>query len=112
MREIRLIVASAAAFALWLGAGAAGAQPAAALFSGADLGLGERLIRENGCVQCHQSKVGGDGSSIYRPAGRVNTPGALRGMVEQCNTELNLQLFPDEVTAVSAVLNRDHYRFK
>jgi mono/diheme cytochrome c family protein len=112
MREIRLIVASATAFALWLGAGAAGAQPAAALFTGADLGLGERLIRENRCVQCHQSKVGGDGSSIYRPAGRVNTPGALRGMVEQCNTELNLQLFPDEVTAVSAVLNRDHYRFK
>jgi hypothetical protein len=36
----------------------------------------------------------------------------LRGMVEQCNTELNLGLFPEEVTAVSAVLNRDHYRFK
>jgi len=32
--------------------------------------------------------------------------------VEQCNTELKLQLFPQEVTAVAAVLNRDFYRFK
>ena len=50
--------------------------------------------------------------SIYRPQGRINSPAALRGMVEQCNLELNLTLFPDEVTAISAVLNRDHYRFK
>ena len=56
--------------------------------------------------------MGGDGSSIYRPLGRINTPGFLRGMVEQCNTELNLGLFPEEVTAIAAVLNRDHYRFK
>lgn len=92
------------------------AQPvpptAAVLFKDADLALGERLIRENRCVSCHQGKVGGDGSAIYRPAGRINTPGLLRGMVEQCNTELGLSLFPEEVTAVAAVLNRDHYRFR
>jgi hypothetical protein len=57
-------------------------------------------------------RFGGDGSSIYRPNGRINTPGFLRGMVEQCNTELNLGLFPEEVEAVAAVLNRDHYKFK
>ena len=94
--------------ALWL-------VPAAAqtnIFADADLALGERLIREHRCTQCHQQKVGGDGSAIYRPAGRISTPGFLRGMVEQCNTELNLGLFPDEVTAVAAVLNRHHYRFK
>ena len=83
-----------------------------AVFRGADLKLGERLITENKCVACHQQKVGGDGSSIYKPAGRINTPGFLRGMVEQCNTELNLGLFPEEVTAVAAVLNRDHFRFR
>jgi hypothetical protein len=33
-------------------------------------------------------------------------------MVEQCNTELNLSLFPDEVTAIAAVLNQTHYRFR
>ena len=36
--------------------------------------------------------------------------GTLRGMVEQCNTELNLDLFPEEVSAIAAVLHRDHYR--
>jgi hypothetical protein len=85
---------------------------AAQVFRDADLPLGERLIKEHKCVECHRQKVGGDGSAIYRPAGRINTPGFLRGMVEQCNTELNLGLFPEEVTAVAAVLNRDHYRFK
>lgn len=82
-----------------------------AIFHGADLKLGEQLIAEHRCVACHQSKVGGDGSAIFRPQGRINSPGFLRGMVEQCNTELKLSLFPDEVTAIAAVLNRDHYRF-
>ena len=88
------------------------AQELPALYQGADLKLGEKLIAENKCSACHQKKVGGDGSAIYRPTGRVNTPGVLRGMVEQCNTELNLGLFPEEVTSIAAVLNRDHYRFK
>jgi hypothetical protein len=90
----------------------AGAQTLPAIYQGADLKLGEKLIAENKCVACHQQKVGGDGSAIYKPAGRINTPGLLRGMVEQCNTELNLSLFPDEVTAIAAVLNRDYYRLK
>ncbi len=82
------------------------------IFQGADLNLGEKLIAEHKCVACHQQKVGGDGSAIYKPLGRINTPGFLRGMVEQCNAELNLSLFPEEVTAIAAVLNRDHYKFK
>ena len=82
------------------------------MFRNADLALGSKLIQENKCAQCHVQRVGGDGSAIYRPAGRINTPGFLRGMVEQCNTELNLGLFPEEVEAVAAVLNRDHYKFK
>ena len=85
--------------------------PGARIFDGADLELGRKLIADNQCVACHRGKVGGDGSAIYRPAGRINTAGFLRGMVEQCNTELKLSLFPDEVTAIGAVLNRDHYRF-
>ena len=83
----------------------------ARIFDGADLELGRKLIAENQCAACHRGKVGGDGSAIYRPAGRINTAGFLRGMVEQCNTELKLTLVPDEVTAIAAVLNRDHYRF-
>jgi hypothetical protein len=98
------------AFLLTTVLGAAGAE-VPEVFRGADLKLGERLIAENRCVTCHQQKVGGDGNAIYKPAGRISSSGFLRGMVEQCNTELNLGLFPEEVTAVAAVLNRDHYRF-
>ncbi len=95
----------------WL-SGTAIAQAQPAIFAGADLALGARLIAESRCAECHARKVGGDGSAIYRPLERINTPGFLRGMVEQCNTELNLGFFPEEVNAVAAVLNRDHYKFK
>lgn len=99
-----------------LGAGllaiAALAQAVPALYAGADLQQGEKLMAEHKCAACHVKKVGGDGSAIYKPQGRINTLGLLRGMVEQCNTELNLGLFPDEVTSIAAVLNRDHYRLK
>jgi hypothetical protein len=90
---------------------AAGAT-AAELFRDADLVLGAALIAEHDCEACHRRNVGGDGRSIYRPTGRIRTPGFLRGMVEYCNTQLNLQLFPEDVTSIAATLNRDHYRFK
>ena len=94
-------------------AGASGATSAAPPpFEGADLKLGERLIQEHRCNQCHARKVGGDGQAIYRPHGRINTPSALRTMVEYCSTELKLQLFPEDVDAIAAVLNRDHYHFR
>ena len=98
------------AVACLLGAQQSGAQPA--IFKGADLKLGEQLLSEHQCAACHTRRVGGDGSAIYNPKGRINTAAFLRGMVEQCNTELNLGMFPEDVTAVAAVLNRDHYRFK
>jgi hypothetical protein len=96
--------------ALVLATSATLAEPA--LFKGADLAQGEQLIAQGKCTQCHASKVGGDGSAIYNPKGKISDPGLLRGMVEQCNTMLNLQMFPEEVTHVAAVLNRDHYKFK
>lgn len=80
-------------------------------YDDADLALGARLIREHQCDACHARRVGGTGADIYRPKGRINTPGALRGMVDYCSVELKLQLFPEEVTSIAAVLQRDHYRF-
>ncbi len=85
---------------------------APAIFKDADLVLGAKLIQEHKCTTCHIQKVGGDGSAMYKPLGRINTPGFLRGMVDLCNTEMNLGIFPDEVTSIAAVLNRDHYKFK
>ena len=82
------------------------------IFKDADFALGAKLIEEHKCTACHIHKVGGNGSAMYKPLGRINTPGFLRGMVEQCNTEMNLGIFPEEVTSIAAVLNREHYKFK
>ena len=110
MVPMRTRVTLALFLAAGLAAPAAAAEPAA--FKGADLALGDQLIRQHKCSECHARRVGGDGSAIYRPAGRINTPAALREMVEFCSTQLSLQLFPEEVEAVAAALNRDHYRFR
>jgi len=99
-----------AALSIAVGSAAADAGPPE--FRGADLALGARLIDEHQCSDCHVRRVGGDGSAIYRPLGRISTPAKLLTMVEVCNTELNLGLFPEDVAAVAAVLQRDHYRFK
>ena len=64
------------------------------IFKDADLALGEKLIKERGCDQCHAARVGGDGSAIYRPKGCINTPAALRTMVEYCNTQGNISSSP------------------
>jgi hypothetical protein len=108
-RTARAHRAAALLAALGLSSGAWAQTPD--IFRDADLALGEKLIQEHKCNACHMRKVGGDGSAIYRPKGRIHSPGLLRGMVDYCSTELNLQLFPEDVTAVAAVLQRDHYRF-
>ncbi len=110
-RRLRWLAALLVVGGLVWTAGVARAQ-GADIFKGADIALGEKLIAEHKCSQCHISKVGGDGSAMYKPAGKINTAGLLRGMVEMCNTTMNLGLFPEDVTAVAAVLNRDHYKFK
>ena len=81
-------------------------------FKDADAGLGRRLIAEHQCSQCHARNVGGDGSAIYRPQGRINSPARLVAMVEYCNTQMNLGMFPEDVNAVAAALQQDHYHFK
>lgn len=99
----------ALAVMLVLAGGAGQAEPA--IFQGADLALGRELMGTHRCAECHARRVGGDGSDIYNPQGRINSAGFLRGMVEQCNSQLNLGLFPEEVTAIAAVLNQSHYKF-
>lgn len=109
-RSLRRVLALAACGAAWVPALAQ--TPGPEIFRDADLDLGAKLIAEHRCTACHQARVGGNGHAIYRPTGRINSAGLLRGMVEHCNTEMNLGLFPEEVSSVAAVLNRDHYRFQ
>lgn len=82
------------------------------LFKDADPAQGEKLIAENQCTECHMRRVGGDGSGIYRPDGRIHSASALRSMVEYCNTELNLGFFPEDTDAVAAALNLRYYKFR
>ena len=77
-----------------------------------DLKLGDKLIAEHKCNQCHAQKWGRDGLDIYRPKGRIHDAGKLRGMVDYCSNQLGLTLFPEEITAIAAALNRDHYHFQ
>ncbi len=109
--NLRQLRAGLSAATLVTATTATSAADATDVFREADLPQGEKLIAEHRCTECHQRKVGGDGASIYRPAGRISSPAKLRGMVEMCNTELNLGMFPEEVLSVAAVLQRDHYRF-
>lgn len=105
-----LFVAAVSALMLSLVRAAEPAVPA--IFKDADLALGDKLITEHKCSECHTRHMGGSGGDdIYNPKGRIQDAGGLRGMVEGCNTELKLQLFPEEVTAIAAVLNKRHYHF-
>ncbi len=104
-------IAAVAAVLMTAALPVAAQTPALHRFPDADLALGAQLRQQHQCEACHARKVGGDGSAIYRPGGRIKTPAALLTMVEMCSTELNLGLFPEDVAAVAAVLQRDHYRF-
>jgi hypothetical protein len=89
----------------------AASLPAAAI--GADPAEGRKLVAEKKCDTCHQDKTMGDASAIYlRKDRKVTTMEKLKAQVALCNSELNLQLFPDEEEHIVAHLNQAYYKFK
>jgi hypothetical protein len=85
------------------------ALPAAA----ADAEAGKRLVAEKQCETCHHNKTLGDAKAIYlRKDRKVTTLAKLKARVALCNSELSLQLFPDEEEQVVAYLDRTYYQFK
>ena len=87
---------------------AALASPAMA----ADADAGKRLVAEKQCETCHHNKTLGDAKAIYlRKDRKVNTPAQLKARVALCNSELNLQMFPEEEEDVAAFLDRTYYHF-
>lgn len=77
----------------------------------ANLALGAQLIDQHKCSACHAKHVGADGADMYNPKGKTNSPARLLAMVEACNTQLSLSLFPEEVQSIAAVLDQRHYGF-
>lgn len=79
----------------------------------ADGDEGKRLVEEKGCETCHHNKTLGDAKAIYlRKDRKVTSLAKLRSQVALCNSELNLQLFPDEEEQVVQYLDRTYYHFK
>jgi cytochrome c553 len=92
-------------------AGAVVAQGPAIPYAGADASAG-RTLSQKDCVSCHARKFDGDATRIYtRPDRKVRNPEQLLAQVQLCNSELNLQYFPDDEANVAAYLDREHYRF-
>jgi hypothetical protein len=107
--RLKILPLALLSIAGWGGVGFVAAEPA--IFKDADHALGTEMITAHKCNECHIRNVGGDGSDIYNPKGKINSPAFLRGMVDYCNTQLNLGMFPEEVTSVAAVLNKRYYLF-
>ena len=83
-----------------------------AAFAAGDPAEGRKIVAEKGCENCHANKTMGDASAIYlRKDRKVTSWEKLRARVALCNSELNLQMFPDEEEHVSAYLNEAYYKF-
>ncbi|QXL84835.1 hypothetical protein [Comamonas sp. NLF-1-9] len=108
LKALRLAALLAAA--LLLAAPALAQTPEA--FKAANPHEGEALVKERQCDACHAQKWGNDGRDIYRPGKLIHDVAQLRKQVGQCNTGLNLNLFPEEETDIAAWLNQSYYHFK
>ncbi|MBU3559080.1 hypothetical protein ICV89_05530 [Polynucleobacter sp. Adler-ghost] len=84
-----------------------------AVYATADLANGKKIDQQK-CYACHAKKSGfGNGDMIYtRSDSKVKSLQNLKTMVSMCNTELRLDLFPEDEADVTAFLNKQFYKFK
>ena len=82
-------------------------------FAAPDLANGKTIDQQK-CYGCHAKKSGfGNGDMIYtRSDSKVKSIANLKKMVGICNTELRLDLFPEDEADVVAYLNQQFYKFK
>ena len=85
----------------------------APVFAAPDLANGKAIDQQK-CYGCHAKKSGfSNGDMIYtRSDGKVKSLANLKKMVSLCNTELRLDLFPEDEADVVAYLNQQFYKFK
>ena len=78
-----------------------------------DLANGKKIDQQK-CYSCHAKKTGfGNGDMIYtRSDSKVKNLQNLKTMVARCNTELRLDLFPEDEADVTAFLNKQFYKYK
>lgn len=82
-------------------------------YAAPDLTNGKQIDQQK-CYACHAKKSGfSNGDMIYtRSDGKVKSISDLKKMVGLCNTELRLDLFPEDEADVVAFLNQQFYKFK
>lgn len=86
-------------------AGGASAAPSAA--------EGRKLVDDKKCETCHNNKTLGDAKAVYlRKDRKVTSWEKLKAQVASCNSELNLQLFPEDEEHIAEFLNQTYYKFK
>jgi hypothetical protein len=90
-----------------------GALIGAPAFANPDLANGKAIDQQK-CYACHAKKTGfGNGDMIYtRSDSKVKSRADIKKMVALCNTELRLDLFPEDELDVAAFLNQQFYKFK
>jgi hypothetical protein len=83
------------------------------IYAKPDITNGKKIDQQQ-CYACHAKKSGfGNGDMIYtRSDSRVKSLQNLKTMVARCNTELRLDLFPEDEVDVIAFLNKQFYKFK
>jgi hypothetical protein len=81
-------------------------------FAAPDPAEGKKLVAEKACETCHHNKTMGDAKAVYlRKDRKVTSMEKLKAQVALCNSELNLQLFPEEEEHVAAYLDETYYKF-
>lgn len=77
-----------------------------------DPAQGRKLVEEKKCEACHSRKTPGDAGAIYlRKDRKVSSIEKLKTQVGLCNSQLNLQLFPEDEEHIVAYLNQAYYKF-
>ena len=85
---------------------------AAPAVAAGDPAQGKKLADEKTGESCHHNKTLGDAKAIYlRKDRKVTSLEKLKAQVALCNSELNLQLFPDEEEHIVAHLDKTYYKF-
>ena len=83
------------------------------LAQAADIQNGKTLHQAK-CYQCHAEKSGlGNGDVIYTRLDRkAKDLAKVKSMVAMCNTELRLDLFPEDEADLVAYINQQFYKYK
>ncbi|MDD4887799.1 MAG: cytochrome c [Thiomonas sp.] len=82
-------------------------------FQGANRVKGQQYYTDLKCAACHAERMMGSASAMYtRPDRKVHNPKQLLAFTQMCVTQLNHDLFPEEVKDIAAYLNQTYYKFK